>query len=81
MVVALLDKSYIGCDFLISETMFSKVDTFTYRREKRELHIVGEGRLYHCTVRKHGNEVLDIAVWTQDEMASLENNLTTETEK
>ena len=66
LVVALLDKPYIGCDFLISETMFSKVDTFTYRREKRELHIVGEDRPYYCTARQQGTEVIDITVWAQE---------------
>ena len=67
LVVALLDKPYIGCDFLISETMFSKVDSFTYRREKRELHLIGEDRLYHCTARQQGEEVIDITVWTQEQ--------------
>ena len=71
LVVALLDKPYIGCDFLISETMFSKVDSFTYRREKRELHIVGENRLYHCTARQQGDEVVDIAVWVQGQQQKI----------
>ena len=67
LVVAMLMKPHIGCDFLISETMFSKIDSFSYRRKKRQLHLVGENRPYQCTTRKNGDRILDISVWTQAE--------------
>ncbi len=66
LVIALLQKPYIGCDFLISETMFSKIDSLSFRREKRELHLICENRKYQCTARKNGNEILDISVWVQE---------------
>ena len=63
-----LFKPFIGCDFLLSETIFSKSDTTTVRRGKRELHILFDdlGRNYQCTPKKHGKEVAEIAVWTQE---------------
>ncbi len=65
--IASLEKPHIGCDFVISETMFSKIDTFSYRREKRELHLVCESKDYHCSARRMDKEILDISVWSQQE--------------
>ena len=42
LLIAVLYKPQIGCDFIISETMLSKTDTFTFRRRKKELHILAE---------------------------------------
>ena len=67
LVIAILPKPYMGCDFLISETMFAKIDTFSYRMRKRELHLMFEDRPYRCTARKLKGEILDISVWSQDE--------------
>ena len=39
LIIAALYKPFIGCDLLLSETMFSKTDTLTVRRGKRELQI------------------------------------------
>ena len=66
LLVAVLFKPQIGCDFLISETMFSKTDTFTFRRKKKELHILAENKEFHCTAKSADNELLDIAVWSQN---------------
>ena len=38
--MVVLFKPNIGCDFLLSETMVSKMDTFTYRRNKKELQVM-----------------------------------------
>ena len=63
--VVVLFKPNIGCDFLLSETMVSKMDTFTYRRGKKELHIVSDKSEYNCTTRKNSGELIDIAIWVQ----------------
>ena len=63
--VVVLFKPNIGCDFLLSETMVSKMDTFTYRRGKKELHIVSDKSEYNCTARKNNGELIDIAIWVQ----------------
>ncbi len=65
LVVALLLKPFIGCDFIISETMFTKTDTFSYRREKRELHLICDDKVYHCSAIRRDQEIKDISVWTQ----------------
>ena len=61
-----ISKPNIGCDLLISETMFAKADTTTLRREKRELHIIYEDRDYYCTAVRRDGTMLDVAVWTQE---------------
>ncbi len=63
--VVVLFKPNIGCDFLLSETMVSKIDTFTYRRGKKELHIISDKSEYNCTARKNNGELIDIAIWIQ----------------
>ena len=65
LVIAILTKPYIGCDFLISEAMVSKVDTMTARMGKKELSIICENREYNCTAKRVGVDVKDIAVWMQ----------------
>ena len=63
--VVVLHKPNIGCDFLLSETMVSKMDTFTFRRSKKEFHIVSDKAEYFCTAKKNNGELIDIAIWTQ----------------
>ena len=67
LYIAELFKPFIGCDFLISETMFSKADTTTLRRGKRELLITfyDLSRHLQCTPKKQGKELTDIAIWSQ----------------
>ncbi len=70
LVVAVLYKPFIGCDFLLSETMFSKTDTLTTRREKRELKICFDdiGRPFRCTARMRTKDIVQgMAVWTQEQ--------------
>ena len=63
--VVVLLKPNIGCDFLLSETMVSKMDTFTYRRSKKELHVITDKSEYYCTARKNNGELIDISIWVQ----------------
>ena len=61
-----ISKPNIGCDLLISETMFSKADTTTLRRERRELQIVYNNREFYCTAVRRDGSLIDVAVWTQE---------------
>ena len=67
LMVAELEKPFIGCDFLLSETMFSKADTLTKRRGKRELQIIYDNsqRPFICTAKNLGKEVAGITIWGQ----------------
>ena len=69
LIVAELFKPFIGCDLLLSETMFSKTDTHTNRRIKRELNIIFDkrDRPFVCTARmKQKDMVKGISVWEQN---------------
>ncbi|MBR6230238.1 MAG: hypothetical protein IKQ97_10915 [Eubacterium sp.] len=66
LIVAMMTKPQIGSDFIISETMLSKVDSITYRRELKELHLIGEEKPFRCTAMKNGKEIIDISIWSQD---------------
>ena len=67
LLVASLFKPSIGCDLLLSETMFSKTDTLTTRRSKRELTISFDNiaRPFECTPISINKEAASITVWTQ----------------
>ncbi|MCR4611180.1 MAG: hypothetical protein K5644_04710 [Lachnospiraceae bacterium] len=45
--------------------MFSKADTTTLRREKRELQIVYEDRDYYCSALRRDGSLIDVTVWLQ----------------
>ena len=62
-----ISKPNIGCDFLISETMFSKADTITLRRNKRELQIIFDDREYYCTAIRRDGSLIDMTVWAQED--------------
>lgn len=63
-VISIL-KTSIGCDLLISETMFSKADTTILRREKREIQIVYDDRKYYCTPLGRDGTMTDLTIWAQ----------------
>ena len=67
LLIASLFKPSIGCDLLLSETMFSKTDTLTTRRSKRELTISFDNidRPFECTPISMDKEAAGITVWTQ----------------
>ena len=54
----------IGCAFLLSDTVFSNVDTLIYRHGKKQLEIRYYKPEYQCTPI-YGNERFKIAVWSQ----------------
>ena len=67
LFVANLFKPFVGCDLLLSETMFSKTDTLTIRRGKRELQISYDNkeRPFICTAIARKMEAREIMVWSQ----------------
>ncbi len=66
LLVAALFKPFIGCDLLLSETMFSKTDTLTTRRGKRELCVsyAKMNRPFVCSAISLNKEAIGISVWT-----------------
>ena len=68
LLVATLFKPFIGCDLLLSETMFSKTDTLTVRRGKRELCVsyTKMNRPFICSAMSQNKEAMGISVWTED---------------
>ena len=68
LLIAQLFKPFIGCDLLLSETMFAKADTLTIRRGKRELVVTFDniGRPFICTPKTRNKEALSVAVWSQE---------------
>lgn len=67
-------KPFVGCDLIISETMFAKADTTTVRRSKRELQINFDAldRPFICTAKNIYGELSGITVWTQLDDDSME---------
>ena len=55
----------IGCDFLLSDTVFSNVDTFIYRHGKKQMEIRYYKAEYQCTPI-YGNDRFKITVWSQN---------------
>ena len=64
--VAVCDHPQIGCDFVLSDTMFSKTDTLIMRRGKRRIDIVFDKDEYHCTPR-YEDDRFTVTTWAQDE--------------
>ena len=55
----------IGCDFLLSDIVFSNVDTLIYRHGKKLLEIRYYKAEYQCTPI-YGNDRFKITVWSQE---------------
>lgn len=70
LMVVELFKPFIGCDFLLSETMLSKTDTTTIRREKRSFNISysDPGRAFVCTAKRDGKIIKGISVWSHGDI-------------
>ena len=68
LLIANLFKPFIGCDLLLSETMFSKTDTMTTRRGRRELCISYNKmtRPFICSPMTRNKKAMGISVWTED---------------
>ena len=68
LLVAALFKPFIGCDLLLSETMFSKTDTLTTRRGRRELRVsyTKMDRPFICSAMSRNKEAIGISVWIED---------------
>lgn len=64
--VAVCNHPQIGCDFVLSDTMFSQTDTLIRRRGIKHVDIVFDKDEYHCTPRYDGDR-FTVITWAQDE--------------
>ena len=64
--VAVCNHPKIGCDFVLSDTMFSHADTLFFRRGVKHVDIVFDKDQYHCTAR-YENDRFTVVTWAQDE--------------
>jgi hypothetical protein len=63
--IAVCDHPQIGCDFVLSDTMFSHADTLFFRRNQKHVDIVYDKKEYHCTARYEG-ERFTVVTWAQN---------------
>lgn len=63
--VAVCNHPQIGCDFVLSDTMFSHTDMMFYRRKSKRVDIVFEKNEYQCTAR-YENDRFTVVTWAQD---------------
>ena len=55
----------IGCDFVLSNTMFSHTDTNIVRREDQRIDITFDKKEYQCTPITAGNRFV-VTTWVQE---------------
>lgn len=55
----------IGCDFVFSDTMFSKADTFIQRRKEKAIDIIFDKSKYICTPKYAGSR-FTVTTWAQN---------------
>ena len=63
--VAVCYHPLIGCDFVMSDTMFSKADTFIHRIGKKYVEFFFENDSYRCAV-KRADGAFSIVVFSQE---------------
>jgi len=64
--VAVCYHPLVGCDFIMSDTMFSKTNTLIYRLDNKRVEILFEKDLYQCAV-KNAAGTFSIVTFAQDE--------------
>ena len=64
--VAVCSHPQIGCDFVLSDTMFSKTDTLIIRRGEKRLKITFDKSEYYSTPRYEGDR-FTVVSWAQEE--------------
>ena len=65
LYIATIEKPTVGCDLILSETMFMKTDMNIYRINKRELHIIYEEKEFQCTPIRRKDNLDEVTVWSQ----------------
>ena len=63
--VAVCYHPLVGCDFVMSDTMFSKTDTYIHRIDKKQVEIFFEKDEYQCAV-KRGAGTFSIVTFSQE---------------
>ena len=64
--VAVCYHPLIGCDFVMSDTMFSKADTYIHRIGKKQIEVLFEKDQYQCAV-KNALGTFSIVTFAQEE--------------
>ncbi|MBR5969207.1 MAG: hypothetical protein IK016_02545 [Lachnospiraceae bacterium] len=64
--VAVCYHPLIGCDFVMSDTMFSKADTYIHRIGQRQIEVFFEKDQYLCAVKK-GAGTFSVVTFSQEE--------------
>ncbi|MBQ9438952.1 MAG: hypothetical protein IJU50_11560 [Lachnospiraceae bacterium] len=64
--VAVCYHPLIGYDFVMSDTMFAKTDTFIHRMGGKYIEFFYEKEIYHCAVKRAGN-AFSIVTFAQEE--------------
>lgn len=65
--IAVCKAPGIGCDFVLSDTMFSKADTMIRRRNGKALEIFFDKEEYHCTPKYNNDRTkFSVTVWAQE---------------
>ena len=67
--VAVCDHPLIGCDFVMSDTMFSKTNTMINRIGEKWVEIQFEKDCYYCAVRR-GAGTFKIVTFAQEETSA-----------
>ncbi len=63
--VAVCYHPLIGCDFVLSDTMFSKADTFIHRIGEKRIEVFYDKDVFQCAV-KSGAETFSIVTFSQE---------------
>ena len=66
--IVVCNHPLIGYDFVLSDTMFSKTDTFIHRIGNKYIEIGFEKDFYHCAV-KRANGAFSIVTFSQEDSA------------
>ncbi|MBR1669446.1 MAG: hypothetical protein IJ695_01990 [Butyrivibrio sp.] len=67
LYIAACKRPQIGCTLIMSETMFSKTDTFIKRRNRKFLELYFDKDKFQCTLKYFSEDKFSIAIWAQEE--------------
>lgn len=68
LLIAVCNHPLIGYDLILSDTMFSKADTYIHRIANKFVEIVFEKDIYQCA-SKRGNDSFSIVTFAQEDGA------------
>lgn len=65
LTIAVCDYPKVGCDIVLSDTMFSKTDTFIHRLHEKYIEFMYERDFYQCAIMQRGKR-FSITTFSQD---------------